>query len=743
MNKKPLRLNCNDERRTAQLRWLVFLWPLWGFVGPMCTFGVLSTGNAGEAVVLTYIYPIFLPIFFFCAMKTYSLCKRHLTLSTEQIAFPGVDRKKYALSEVKELQCLGNELIFKLGDETKKFLGGMLNITFVGDTIKTLSLNRLTRSDRELFISWLESARPELLSDRLREKIANAEEEYDFDPNGHLILAYDSHKKTRAFLDICKQHEKLFWSVWVLGCIALALLEAPLVITIPDLFVQRYINGSTGYLSAPQYVSDWNKVNGFFVEQLGSSVAKAGSAYYDWLKNSFNSALALWLIASVACLAGVYNMLKPNKLFLNAKFMEKFLTLGLLRLTYGRINWSTIESIQLKQQVKKKGQARDLDRAIVFKPKHGPQFELSMSSLNNEERREAVLKAIQTWGSHCEIDPELYQTLSPVRRQSYTELWLQSLNSPPKRERLRPLAAGDTLQGGKYRITQLLATGGQGIAYVAHRNSSDSTSIDNFVIKEFMLPVYVDRKARSQAIERFENESNVLSSLSNESIVKLEDHFIEDHRAYLVLEYIKGTSLRDKVKDSEPITEKEALGLCKQMCDILTYLHGQTPCLVHRDFTPDNLILDEDGTLKLIDFNVVHQSNTNKTSATIVGKHSYMPPEQFAGRPVPQSDLYAFGATIYFLLCGEDPEAFSQSFLPSRRPDLSPRWSEVIARCTALSLTDRAGSAEEISLMLDYLGSEPGISATECIYTAELALAEVADSNVRAKKEAEENLWPN
>lgn len=693
----------------------------------MCTFGVLSSGSSGDVVVLNYIYPIFLPIFFFCAVKTYSLCKKHLDLSNERIVFPGVDRKKYALNELKELQCLGNELIFKLADETKKLLGGMLNITFLGETIKTLPLNRLSRSDRELFTSWLESVRPELINDRLREKIANADEEYSFDPNGHLILSYDSHKKTRAFLDICKQYEKLFWSVWILGCIALALLEAPLVITIPDLFVQRFINGNTGYLSAPQYVSDWTKVNGFFVEQLGSSINKAGSAYYDWLKNSFNSALALWLIALMACLVAIYNMLKPNKLFLNSNFMEKFLTLGLIRLTYGRINWNNVKSIQLKQQAKKKDKASDLDRAILFKPEHGADFELSMSSLNNEERREAVLKAIQTWGTHCQIDPELYQSLSPVRKQSYTELWLQSLNSPPKRERLRPLTAGDTLQGGKYRITQLLATGGQGIAYVAQRTSTDASTPDSFVIKEFMLPVYVDRKARSQAIERFENESNVLSSLNKDSVVKLEDHFIEDHRAYLVLEHIKGTSLRDKVRDSEPISQNEALGLCKQMCDILTYLHGQAPALVHRDFTPDNLILDENGILKLIDFNVVHQSNTNKTSATIVGKHSYMPPEQFAGRPVPQSDLYALGATIYFLLCGEDPEAFSQSFLPTKRPDLSARWSELIARCTALSLAERGQSAEEISLMLDYIWDQADVGESLTISTSELVAAEMAN----------------
>ena len=668
----------------------------------MCTFGLLSSDST-EPMPLKLLSPFLIPIFLLCSIKVFSLCKKNLTLSKERITFPGIDRSNFNASDLKELHCVGNELVFKFGNETKKYLKGKINITFEGETIKTLALNRISKTDREQFIAWLDSTRSDLMSDQLREKLASSsDEEYVFDPKGHLVLAYDSHKKARAFVEVCKQYERLFWTVWLLGCTPMLLLELPMLIIIPEMAVRRFILGRTGYLSPPQNWNDWGAFWRPVFETGGNTVGKSMEVYYGWISHSSSSALILWLLAAVCGAAAIFSLFKPNKLFMSSKLMEKFLPLGPVRLTYGKINWAQITNISLKKtSIKKKG-AEIVDRTIVFAGKHCKPFELSLSSLFNDERRAAVLSAIETWGSHCQVDPEIFQSLSAVQKSSYTELWLQSLNSPPKRERLRPLAAGDTLQSGRYKIVELLASGGQGVAYIAQRIGNNASETETFVIKEFMLPVYVDRKARSQAIERFENESNVLSSLNSDSIVKLEEHFIEDHRAYLVLEYIKGTSMKDRVKQGPPVSHSEALDLCRQMCEILTYLHEQTPALVHRDFTPDNLILDESGKLKLIDFNVVHQSSTNKTSATIVGKHAYMPPEQFAGRPSTQSDLYALGATIYYLLSGEDPDAFSQLFLPSKRTDLAPRWSEIISRCTALALADRASSAREVSLMLEF-----------------------------------------
>src|SRR5262249_34843353 len=125
-------------------------------------------------------------------------------------------------------------------------------------------------------------------------------------------------------------------------------------------------------------------------------------------------------------------------------------------------------------------------------------------------------------------------------------------------------------------------------------------------------------------------------------------------------------------------------------------LHGLSPPVVHRDFTPDNLILNVDGTLKLIDFNVARQSVESTTSGTVVGKHAYLPPEQFRGMPETQSDIYAMGATLHFLLTGADPEPISVSHPRQICSDVSEELNAVVEKSTALDLQKRYQSVAEL-----------------------------------------------
>lgn len=224
----------------------------------------------------------------------------------------------------------------------------------------------------------------------------------------------------------------------------------------------------------------------------------------------------------------------------------------------------------------------------------------------------------------------------------------------------------------------------------------DDNDDDLVVLKEYMLPVYVDMKARKQALERFENEARMLGRLMNESIVKLLDFFVEDHRAYLVLEYIAGDSLRRRVEKNGPVSEEEAVSLGLGMCDILEYLQEQIPPVVHRDFTPDNLLEGKNGRVKLIDFMVAQEGDNSSVTSAVVGKQSYMPPEQFRGNASIRSDIYACGATLYFLLTGEDPEALSPSLVHLKRQDISNQLAEAIMKATALEETERFANAEQL-----------------------------------------------
>ncbi len=375
-----------------------------------------------------------------------------------------------------------------------------------------------------------------------------------------------------------------------------------------------------------------------------------------------------------------------------------------------------------------------------------------LGCLTNHDDRIKLLEYTQKYCSNADVDHRILQAWTPAHSNSYTEIWLQSLAAPPKRARLAPLEEGMQLQDGKYEIQNVLATGGQAVVYLAYPKKEielpaalkvampeKQLELDNkvhigtsengsagfqpaskagtagvlpapdpdpsmqagrrrshlLVIKEMIIPVYGDENLRRKELDRFDRESRLLSNLNCDNIVKLLDYFIEDHRGYLVMEYIGGDSLVSLVSKNGPLPESRVLDLAGQMCTTLSYLHGLSPPVVHRDFTPDNLILTIDGSLKLIDFNVAQEAKFT-TTATVVGKHAYLPPEQFRGKPCPQSDIYAFGGTLYFLLTGTEPEPISSAHPILVNENVSEELNRIVARATEPELKDRYPSIAEM-----------------------------------------------
>jgi serine/threonine-protein kinase len=139
-----------------------------------------------------------------------------------------------------------------------------------------------------------------------------------------------------------------------------------------------------------------------------------------------------------------------------------------------------------------------------------------------------------------------------------------------------------------------------------------------------------------------------------------------------------------------------------EIASILQYLHGLDPPIVHRDLTPDNIVLKEDGTIAVIDFGAANEYVGNATG-TLIGKQSYIAPEQFRGKASPLSDLYALGCTLNFLLTGEDPEALSVSHPRTMHEGLSKSVDALVASLTALDEQDRVSSATELKETVDSL----------------------------------------
>lgn len=357
---------------------------------------------------------------------------------------------------------------------------------------------------------------------------------------------------------------------------------------------------------------------------------------------------------------------------------------GFTSISMGKVLWSEIVHATLY----KPGSVETWK--IRLKKQDGADFDIRLSGIAPEDRSK-LLKRMERLIPNCEIDSELSQAMLPRAERSYTELWLQSLAQAPERKTLDPLEPGKTIGEERFEVLKVLGVGGQGTAYLA-RNLIDSKS-ETVVLKETILPVFVDVGVRRNALERFEQEAKLLKSIDDDGIVKLVDYFIEDHRAYLVLEHIDGCTLRELILRDGALSEDRVHDLALQMCHLLSVLHSNNT--IHRDFTPDNLILNSKGKLKLIDFNVAQQIQEGSTG-TIVGKHAYVPPEQFRGKAVLQSDLYAFGATLHYLLTGADPEPISVSSPRSKNESVSAAMDEVVKRATALQTNKRYLSATEI-----------------------------------------------
>lgn len=368
------------------------------------------------------------------------------------------------------------------------------------------------------------------------------------------------------------------------------------------------------------------------------------------------------------------------------------------------IYWADIKKVLYIPQNKSRG-----EDIIRLQAGFGRNYDLRAGYFGEHAVWESFFEMLREKAMNAEIDPQVYRLLEAPPDNNYTELWLSALSAPPARERMAPLAPKTALKDGLYFVRDQIGSGGQGTAYVAVKlDRSNPAALqeggkrETVVLKEYVLPVHVMRSARKEALESLQAEAKLLQSIDHPNIVKMLDFFAEDHRGYLVFEHIRGKNLRQVVAERGALPETEVRKLAVQMCDILHYLHAQSPPVVHRDFTPDNLILDESGNLKLIDFNVAQsESGSTSQSSVVVGKPAYMPPEQFRGSPTAQSDIFAMGATLYMVLTGQEPEPLTLLNPRDMNPSISSEMSQIVSRCTEAEAADRYPDALSLKAALD------------------------------------------
>ena len=329
--------------------------------------------------------------------------------------------------------------------------------------------------------------------------------------------------------------------------------------------------------------------------------------------------------------------------------------------------------------------------------RQGKSIKVNLRELDTDGR-ENLFHALKTWAPDAVISDEAHFHLTGRRsktNQKNSELWFNSLLAQHGRRNTSLLEPGQTLQDGRYEILSQAGTGGQANLYECVDGTTTSS-----ILKEYVLAASNGVDTLIDSAIEFENECRILSQLSHSKIPEYRGMFVEDKRAYIVQEKVTGESLRGVVSRAGKLPAEKATRLALQMCDLLEYLHGLSAPIVHRDFNPDNLVLNEVGELYLVDFSIARQEGTSKT-LVCGGKQAYCAPEQFRGESSAQSDLYAFGATLYFLLVGEDPPAVTNLSLRARDINVPIELESIVARCTALELRERYESASWIKLDLN------------------------------------------
>lgn len=211
---------------------------------------------------------------------------------------------------------------------------------------------------------------------------------------------------------------------------------------------------------------------------------------------------------------------------------------------------------------------------------------------------------------------------------------------------------------------------------------------------------------RWEELKLFEREAQILKTLDHLRIPKYYDYFDLDKEIgdgvpwfALVQQYIPGLSLQEALEQNQHFSQAEIYKIAKETLDILIYLHQLNPPVLHRDIKPGNLILSQDNHIYLIDFGAVQaQAAVTGVTFTVVGTVGYAPLEQFWGRAVEASDLYALGATIIHLLTGKSPADLPQKDSRLQFRDLvtiKSNFVEWLEKITELSLEKRFQNAVE------------------------------------------------
>ena len=263
--------------------------------------------------------------------------------------------------------------------------------------------------------------------------------------------------------------------------------------------------------------------------------------------------------------------------------------------------------------------------------------------------------------------------------------------------------AENTIVDSRYRITGRIGTGGMADVYCAH---------DEHLGRDVALKILHRRFSQDKEfVERFRREASSAAGLQHPNVVNVYDRGEFDGTYYIAMEFLRGRTLKDIIAAEAPLEPGRAIDIAVQLCAAAGFAHKRG--VIHRDFKPQNVIVDDEGRVKVTDFGIARAGASEITeTGSIMGTAQYLSPEQAQGQPVTESsDLYSIGVMLYEMLAGRLPftgdsaVAIALQHLTEFPPDLHeahPALEDVVMQALEKDPTRRFQSAEEFTSALEY-----------------------------------------
>jgi eukaryotic-like serine/threonine-protein kinase len=264
----------------------------------------------------------------------------------------------------------------------------------------------------------------------------------------------------------------------------------------------------------------------------------------------------------------------------------------------------------------------------------------------------------------------------------------------------------DTVIDGRYRVLKRLGSGGMADVYCAE---------DSQLGRRVALKVLHRRFAEDQQfVERFRREASSAAGLQHPNVVAIFDRGERDGTYYIAMEYVEGRTLKDIIREKGPAPPEAAVDITLQILRAARYAHKRG--IVHRDIKPHNVLIDQDGRVRVTDFGIARAGTSDMTeTGSIMGTAQYLSPEQAQGRPVDaRSDLYSIGIVLYELLTGRVPfdaespvtialKQVNEAPIPPRQlvPAIPPELEAIVLRAMEKDPARRFVDADEFIAALE------------------------------------------